>query len=140
MESYHLPVGDNEYKEVAWALTQKDDKTHKPVWIPRGNIGDHDIKFEMLYTGVCHSDVVTGENRRGTLRFPFVAGHELCGRVTEIGSKVTKHQIGDIVGVGCISDSCMACEFCDDKDENYCASGMTGTYNGTRKHGKVPGN
>jgi uncharacterized zinc-type alcohol dehydrogenase-like protein len=134
-----IPIGENEYKEVAWAVTAKGSG-HKPIWIPRGNVGDEHVKFELIYCGICHSDVHVGNNDMGSTVFPFVGGHELLGKVTEVGKSVTKFKIGDIVGVGCMVDSCLNCSQCDNGDEPYCMGGMTGTWNADRKHGRVPGN
>jgi len=70
----------------------------------------------------------------------MLPGHELLGRVVEVGPKVTKFKVGEACGVGCFVDSCRDCEMCKDGDENYCLNGMTGTYNSDKKHGRVPGN
>lgn len=110
------------------------------MFIPRGKCGDNDVKFEMLYEGICHSDVHIGQNIFGSVRYPCVTGHELFGKVTEVGSKVTKVKIGDYCGVGCMVDACLTCNQCENGDEQYCMNGMTGTYQGQRKHGRVPGN
>lgn len=74
--------------------------------------------------------------------YPFVGGHELLGRVVEVGPKVTKVKVGDAVGVGCFVDACLDCENCKAGDENYCATGVTGTYNADRnpKYGRHHGN
>ena len=114
-----LPIGEDEYKEVAWTMKTKDSK-HEPIWIPRGNCGDEHIKFELLFSGVCHSDCHSGYNDLGGTVYPFVGGHEMCGRVVEVGKKVTLHKVGDIVGVGCMVDSCLNCKNCELGDENYC--------------------
>ena len=100
------------------------------MWIPRGDVGDEHVKFELLFAGICHSDCHSGKNEFGSCKYPFVGGHELCGKVTEVGKSVTKFKVGDIVGVGCISDSCLDCKCCNEGDENYCMKGMTGTYGG----------
>jgi uncharacterized zinc-type alcohol dehydrogenase-like protein len=139
MEPNNIPIGDDEEKVVAWGLESADGK-HKPVWIPRGKVGDEHVKFDLLYCGVCHSDVHIGENIFGGCSYPCVTGHELFGRVTEVGSKVTKVQVGDYVGVGCMVDSCLSCSQCENGDEQYCLKGNTNTYQSTRKHGRVPGN
>ena len=135
---YPAPL-ESEYKEIAWGIPKSGDN-HSPMWISRPKVTDHAVKFELLYCGVCHSDVHTGKNEWGPCTFPFVGGHELLGKVTEIGDKVTKHKVGDIVAVGCFIDSCMNCVNCEKGDEQYCIVGMTGTYNGEKKHGRVGGN
>jgi len=135
------PPQENEYAEVAWALESKDAK-FKAITIPRGKAGDFDVKFEMLYCGVCHSDIHAGreELAPGAGKFPFVGGHELLGRVVEVGGKVTKVKVGDHCAVGCMVDSCLNCQWCHADEEQYCMKGSTGTYAGKRKHGRVPGN
>jgi len=130
---------DSEYPEMMWGIKESGGK-HEPLWIPRPKVTDHAVKFEMLYCGICHSDVHTGQNDWGPCNFPFVAGHELLGRVTEVGSKVTKFKVGDTVGVGCFIDACLDCVNCKAGDEQYCLKGMTGTYNGKKMHGRVGGN
>jgi len=133
------PPLPSEYMEVAWAIPQSGGK-HTPMMIARPLVTDHQVKFEMLYCGVCHSDVHTGTNDWGPCNFPFVGGHELLGRVTEVGNMVTKFKVGDIAAVGCIVDSCLDCANCEIGDENYCMKGMTGTYNAKKRHGRVGGN
>lgn len=76
----------------------------------------------------------------GRTKYPCVPGHELCGRVVEVGEKVTKVKVGDNVGVGCFIDACLDCPRCNEGDEQYCNNGMTGTYGGEKKHGRVSGN
>src|SRR4029079_11674065 len=97
--------------------------------IQRRKPTSHDVEIEILYCGVCHSDLHTARNEwRGTI-YPCVPGHEIVGRVTETGSNVTKHKTGDIVGVGCIVDSCRTCENCKKGLEPYCKVGSIATYN-----------
>jgi len=93
----------------------------------------------MLYCGICHSDCFACEDNWGNAMWPLVPGHELLGRVTEIGEGVTKFKVGDTVGVGCFVEACLECEFCKDNEEQYCDGGMTGTYGGERKHGLALG-
>jgi len=133
------PPLDSEFLETAWAIPKSGEK-HVPIWIARPKVTDFAVKFEMLYCGICHSDVHTGVNDWGPCNFPFVGGHELLGRVVEIGSKVTKFKVGDTCGVGCFIDACLNCVNCKKGDEQYCLKGMTGTYNGVKKHGRVGGN
>lgn len=94
----------------------------------------------MLYCGICHTDIHFGENDMGGTTYPLVPGHELLGKVVEVGSKVTKVKVGDHVGVGCFIDSCLDCPRCKEGDEQYCDKGMTGTYAGEKIHGRVGGN
>ena len=136
---------DDEYREIAWAIPEYQAKpTFEPIWINRPNCRDFDVKFEMLYCGICHSDCHIGTNLLGPIgagcHYPFVGGHELLGRVTEVGAKVTKFKVGDNVGVGCFIETCKDCQMCNDGEECYCEKGMTQTYNDVKKHGFVGGN
>jgi len=88
-----------------------------PLKINRPNVGDYDVKFEMTYCGICHTDIHFGRNHLGGSVYPLVPGHELIGRVVEVGNKVVKVKVGDNVGVGCIVDSCLDCQVCKDGDE-----------------------
>jgi len=107
---------EDEYREVAWAIPKYGEK-FEPTWINRGKVRSDDVKFEMLYNGVCHTDCHIGKNEFHVTQYPLVPGHELLGRVTEVGSNVHKFKIGDIVGVGCIVGSCLDCKHCDNDDE-----------------------
>ena len=88
-----------------------------------------DVAIDILHCGVCHSDLHTARSEWGPSVFPCVPGHEIVGRVTAIGKDVSKFKVGDIVGVGCMVDSCQHCQPCADGLEQYCDNGMTGTYN-----------
>jgi len=138
--NHELPAPlESEFAEIAWGIPKSGEK-HAPIWIARPKVTDSAVRFEMLYCGICHSDVHTGVNDWGPCNFPFVGGHELLGRVVEVGSKVTKFKVGDAVGVGCFIDACLDCVNCEKGDEQYCLKGMTGTYNGEKKHGRCGGN
>lgn len=89
-----------------------------------------DVKFEMLYNGICHTDCHFGLNHLHRTVYPFVPGHELLGRVVEVGKNVTKFAIGDNVGVGTMVGACMNCKQCKEGDEQYCEPGRVGTYGG----------
>ena len=99
------PARDDEYREVAWGI-EKHGEPFKPMWINRPNCTDYDVKFDLKYSGICHSDVHLGHNDLGISIYPMVPGHELIGVVTEVGPKVTKFKPGDAVGVGVIIDTC----------------------------------
>ena len=101
----------------------------EPMEISRREPGPHDVQIAIAYCGVCHSDVHQARAEWAGTLFPCVPGHEIVGRVTAIGSEVTGHKEGDLVGVGCIVDSCKHCEDCEEGLENYCDH-MVGTYNG----------
>ena len=90
-----------------------------------------DVVIEILYCGVCHSDVHNVRNDWGHAQYPMVPGHEIIGRVVEVGSEVTRFKAGDRVGVGCLVDSCRHCGACGKNWEQYCENGATYTYNGT---------
>ncbi|RAK51438.1 NAD(P)-dependent alcohol dehydrogenase [Phenylobacterium deserti] len=106
------------------------DKPLQALDIERRAVGAHDVQIEIAYCGVCHSDLHTVRSEwEGTL-YPCVPGHEIVGRVSAVGGEVSKFAVGDIVGVGCMVDSCKHCHECDDGLEQYCAHGFVGTYNG----------
>ncbi|ONG12023.1 zinc-binding dehydrogenase [Escherichia coli] len=96
--------------------------------ITRREPGPHDVKIEIAYCGVCHSDIHQVRSEWAGTVYPCVPGHEIVGRVVAVGDQVEKYAPGDLVGVGCIVDSCKHCEECEDGLENYCDH-MTGTYN-----------
>ena len=105
-----------------------------PLTIPRRQPGADDVVIDILYCGVCHSDLHTARNEwQGTV-YPAVVGHEIVGKVSLTGKNVTRFKEGDLVGVGCIVDSCRQCPTCKRDEEQYCESGMTGTYNADDKH------
>lgn len=101
----------------------------EPMDISRREPGPHDVQIAIAYCGVCHSDVHQARAEWAGTLFPCVPGHEIVGRVAAVGSEVTSHKEGDLVGVGCIVDSCKHCEDCEEGLENYCDH-MVGTYNG----------
>lgn len=97
--------------------------------VERRDLRDHDIKIEIEFAGICHSDIHTVREEWGKIEYPMVPGHEIIGRVSEVGSAVTAHSVGDRVGVGCLVDSCGECEWCQIGEENNCSKAV-GTYNG----------
>jgi uncharacterized zinc-type alcohol dehydrogenase-like protein len=100
--------------------------------------GPHDVLIDILYCGVCHSDIHQVRNEWGGSIFPMVPGHEIVGKVARVGSRVEKWNVGDTVGVGCFVDSCRECEACKAGEEQYCERGLTLTYNGFERDGKTP--
>jgi uncharacterized zinc-type alcohol dehydrogenase-like protein len=103
--------------------------------VQRREVGPRDVLLEVHAAGICHSDIHTGRDEWGAATYPLVPGHEIAGLVTEVGSEVTKHAVGDRVGVGCMVDSCRTCEHCQQGLEQYCMNGNVGTYNDTGKDG-----
>lgn len=99
---------------------------------------ESDVVIDILYSGVCHSDLHTARNDWGGTVYPTVPGHEIVGRVVAVGSGVSKFKMGDAVGVGCMVDSCQACGACAKGWEQYCEGGMTGTYNSTDRIDATP--
>ncbi|MBS1511840.1 MAG: NAD(P)-dependent alcohol dehydrogenase [Bacteroidetes bacterium] len=93
----------------------------------------HDIEFDILYCGICHSDLHSIHNDWGGTTYPIVPGHEIVGRVTAVGNHVTKFKVGDIVAVGCIADSCGHCEYCNEGIEQFCDEGVTWSFNAPDK-------
>ena len=106
----------------------------KEMTIERRTLTANDIEIEILYCGVCHSDLHTAHNDWGGSLYPAVPGHEIVGKITSVGSDVTRFKVGDLAGVGCLVDSCRTCDSCKKDLEQYCLSGFTGTYNGKDKH------
>lgn len=105
-----------------------------PLNIDRRSLTDTDVKIDILYCGVCHSDIHTSRNDWGGAKYPVVPGHEIVGIITAVGEKVSKFKVGDHVGVGCLVDSCQHCSSCHEGYEQYCENGSVGTYNGKDKH------
>jgi uncharacterized zinc-type alcohol dehydrogenase-like protein len=109
-----------------------------PFSFQRRTPSPHDVWFEILYCGVCHSDIHQVRDEWGGSIYPMVPGHEIVGRVKEVGKDVKRFKVGDLAGVGCLVDSCRSCENCKQGLENYCLNGMVGTYNGYERDGKTP--
>jgi alcohol dehydrogenase (NADP+) len=101
-----------------------------PITIERREVGANDVLIAIEYAGICHSDIHTVNGDWGPQPFPVVPGHEIVGRVTEVGSSVTNHKVGDRVGVGCFVNSCRECDNCRNGDEQHCSTpgGGVGTY------------
>lgn len=118
--------------------TQSAGASLAPWSIERREPGPHDVLIDILYCGVCHSDIHQARNEWGGSIFPMVPGHEIVGRVVKVGDKVKKWKPGHVVGVGCFVDSCRHCEACRAGEEQYCEEGMTLTYNGYERDGKTP--
>jgi len=107
------------------------DSPLAPFSFERRDPGAADVAIDILFCGVCHSDLHTARGEWGGTLYPCVPGHEIVGRVTAVGDAVTKFATGDIVGVGCMVDSCGHCPSCSEGEEQYCeTTGFVGTYNG----------
>ena len=107
----------------------------KPLEIERAEAGPDEVQIDVLFCGVCHSDIHQVENDWSNTVYPCMPGHEIVGRVVAAGERVTQHAVGDLVGVGCMIDSCRECEPCRDGDEQYCEghNSWLATYNGPMK-------
>ncbi len=106
--------------------------THSPLApfaFERRDLRPNDVAMEILYCGICHTDLHQARNDWGWSTYPVVPGHEIVGRVTEVGSEVTRYKVGDAVAVGCMVDSCQHCDQCRRGEEQLCREGMTQTYN-----------
>lgn len=108
-----------------------------PFNFDRRDVGPHDVQVEILYCGVCHSDLHQARDEWGGSIYPMVPGHEIVGKVVSVGSEVKNFKCGDIAGVGVMVDSCRVCKNCQKDLEQYCVEGMTGTYNAMERDGKT---
>ncbi|MCI3938300.1 NAD(P)-dependent alcohol dehydrogenase [Chryseobacterium aahli] len=123
----------NTYSVKAYG-TESKEADLKEMNIERREATPKDVEIEILFCGVCHSDLHTARNDWGGTKYPAVPGHEIVGRITKVGSEVSKFKVGDLAGVGCIVDSCGTCESCKQDLEQYCQTGFVGTYNGKDEH------
>lgn len=117
--------------------TQSPQADLEEMQIVRRAPQDNDIEIDILFCGVCHSDLHTARNDWGGTVYPAVPGHEIVGRITRVGAAVSKFKVGDLAAVGCLVDSCRHCASCEDDLEQYCLTGSTGTYNSVDKF--IPG-
>jgi alcohol dehydrogenase (NADP+) len=109
-----------------------------PFSFQRREVQPRDVQIDILYCGVCHSDIHQARDEWGGSIYPMVPGHEIVGRVIKTGNQVTKFKIGDLAGVGCFVDSCRQCSQCKKGNEQYCERRMSPTYNGYERDGKTP--
>lgn len=119
----------------AYETTAPDQPLSKTT-IERRDLKPRDVRIAIEFAGICHSDIHTARDEWGGTTYPVVPGHEIAGTVAEVGSEVTKHKVGDRVGVGCFVDSCGECAACKNGDEQYCAKGVVQTYNSTAYDGE----
>ena len=108
-----------------------------PITIERRELGPHDVRIDIQYCGICHSDIHTVRGEWGDNPWPLAPGHEIAGIVSAVGGAVTKHAVGDRVGVGCLVDSCRECENCKAGLEQYCTGGSIGTYGSVDRDGTI---
>ena len=121
------------------AYAAQSPETDLTPWnFERREVGEHDVQFDIMYCGVCHSDLHQIKNDWFPGIFPMVPGHEIVGKVAKVGSHVKKYKEGDLVGVGCMVNSCRTCESCQDNLEQYCLEGSSQTYNGVEQDKKTP--
>ena len=114
-------------KTKAWAA-HSHTAPLTPFELERRELLSNDVAMEILYCGVCHSDLHTARNDWGFTEYPIVPGHEIVGRVTAVGDTVSKYKVGDLVAVGCLVDSCMECDQCHKGEEQLCRNEVTETY------------
>jgi uncharacterized zinc-type alcohol dehydrogenase-like protein len=107
-----------------------------PFTFERREPKEHDVVIDIKFCGICHSDIHQARNEWGGSMFPMVPGHEIAGVVRAVGSKVSRHQVGDSVGIGCFVDSCRVCAHCKQELDQYCLEGNTQTYNSYERDGK----
>jgi uncharacterized zinc-type alcohol dehydrogenase-like protein len=123
-------------KSQAWGAPAAG-KPLAPMTIDRREPGPHDVVLDILFCGVCHSDIHQARDEWSGGVFPMVPGHEIVGRVARLGGEVSKFKVGDIAGVGCMVDSCRTCAPCTENLEQFCQKGMAGTYNSTEMDRKT---
>ena len=121
------------------AYAAQDEKTPLAPWtFERRDVGPHDVQFDILFCGVCHSDLHQIKIDWFPGIFPMVPGHEIVGRVIKVGDHVKNFKVGDLAGTGCMVDSCRVCENCKQDLEQYCLNGSSYTYNGLEQDHKTP--
>ncbi|MGA0533278.1 NAD(P)-dependent alcohol dehydrogenase [Hansschlegelia sp. KR7-227] len=113
--------------------TESADQPLGPFNFERRDVGPTDVKIDIAYCGVCHSDLHQARNEWKNTVYPCLPGHEIVGRVAEVGAEVTKFKVGQLAGVGCMVESCRECASCRDGLEQYCENGFVATYNGVEK-------
>ncbi len=120
----------------AYANTSATSK-FQPMTIERRNPGPGDVVLEILFCGICHSDIHTARGEWGPVSYPCVPGHEIIGRVVQVGKKVKRFKLGDIAGVGCFVDSCGKCRNCKSHEEQFCDDHTVFTYDSLELDGKT---
>jgi uncharacterized zinc-type alcohol dehydrogenase-like protein len=120
----------------AWAAKSATAKL-VPFSIERREVGPQDVELELLFCGICHSDLHQVRDEWGGASYPMVPGHEMVGRVVKVGAKVTRFKVGDLAGVGCLVDSCRTCAPCQSGLEQFCEAGPAWSYNSTEMDRKT---
>ena len=123
--------------QVPAILKDSADAPFRQGLVERRDLRPDDVRIDIAYAGIFHSDIHTVREEWGPCIFPIVTGHEIAGVVSEIGSEVTKFKVGDHVGVGCLVDSCGECDYCVKGSENFCEKGAVGTYNSENYDGEI---
>ncbi|WP_144881424.1 NAD(P)-dependent alcohol dehydrogenase [Microbacterium paraoxydans] len=121
---------------TAYAAPAEAAPLEKTV-IERRELGPHDILIDIAFAGICHSDIHTVRGDWGPQQYPLAPGHEITGTVAAVGTEVTKHALGDRVGVGCLVNSCRECVYCLRGDEQFCTQGAVGTYGAVDRDGTI---
>lgn len=111
--------------------TFSKDIHFQPYEFTRHELGDNDILIDIMYAGICHSDIHSANGDWGEAKYPFIGGHEIAGVVSAVGKNVSKFKVGDYAGIGCIINSCGHCDPCENHTEQFCEKGMIGTYGST---------
>lgn len=124
--------------ETRGYATHDSNAKFVPFNFERRDLGDHDILVDVQFCGICHSDIHQAKSEWGPSIYPMVPGHEIVGRVSKVGSGVTKFKVGDLAGVGCFVDSCRECSSCKADMEQFCKVHCSATYNGTEMDKETP--
>lgn len=124
--------------ETRGYATHDSNAKFVPFNFERRDLGYHDILIDVQFCGICHSDIHQAKSEWGPSIYPMVPGHEIVGRVSKVGSGVTKFKVGDLAGVGCFVDSCRECSSCKADMEQFCKVHCSATYNGTEMDKETP--
>src|SRR5918993_2779775 len=121
-------------KQVRAFGTEAAESQLQQLDIRRRQVKSHDVEIDILFCGVCHSDLHTARNEWHGTVYPCVPGHEIVGKIVSVGDHVSKFKVGDLAAVGCMVDSCRECQYCKEDLEQYCEKGNIGTYNSPDPH------
>lgn len=132
--SFCTLVGQNNRIPAKGFAVYEEKGNFKPFTFTRHAVGDNDIQINILYAGICHSDLHHVNADWGAEEYPMVPGHEIVGRVVAVGKNVTKFKVGDYAGIGCMVGSCRVCDACEHHSEQYCEKGAIMTYHGIDRY------